>query len=198
VLLYIGYSISPLFSRASLSRHKQGSVDIYLPSCRHSLLTLGKGAHFAELAVVSPEQLMRYDVLASQVTVCLSLNFADIDAAMKETNCPVAQMKTRALHFDNLLARCLRVSQKIFQLRFDTKSNDDERLQKYQEKLVQLSSALFLPESAPAAAGMPSSPTTKMYNRRMSFSSADRPAFMEKTGEIYIQEFIESVVDAFK
>jgi CRP-like cAMP-binding protein len=170
----------------------QGSVDVHLPNCQHTLLTLGKGAHFAEMAFVSPEQLMRYDVVASQVTVCLSLTFEDIDKAMKENNCSVAHMKTRALHFDGLLIRCLRVSHKIFQLRLASTRNDgspglQERLQRYQAKLQQLSGQLFQPGAAvDESAILSPSPTRRMsLQRRVSFASADRPAFVEKTGGTY-------------
>ena len=57
-----------------------------MPTCPHRLLTLGKGAHFGEMAVVSQEQVMRYSVVASQVTVCLSLDFADIQRVLLDLN----------------------------------------------------------------------------------------------------------------
>jgi hypothetical protein len=157
----------------------QGSVDIRLPDCAHSLLTLGKGAHFADSAVVSQEQLMRYDVAASQVTVCVSLTFEDIKKAMKANNCPIALMKTQALQHDELLVRCLRASKKIFESRCSPSSPEssesNERLQKLQAKLQYLSSQLFQPmlhvdhDTAP--------------RRRASFASAERSAVMLQTGE---------------
>jgi hypothetical protein len=155
-------------------------------------VTLGKGAHFAEMAFVSPEQLMRYDVVASQVTVCVSLTFEDINKAMKENNCSVAHMRTRALHFDGLLIRCLRVSQKIFQLRLASKRNDispglHERLQRYQAKLRHLRGVLFQPGVAVDESAMlsPSPTMRKAVQRRVSFTAADRPSVVAKTGDIY-------------
>jgi hypothetical protein len=174
------YSFSLLFFHtAPLPRHAQGSVDIRLPYCDRSLLTLGKGAHFAESAVVSQEQLMRYDVAASQVTVCVSLTFEDIQKAMKANNCPIALMKTQALQHDELLVRCLRASKKIFELRCASSSPEssesNERLQKIQAKLQYLSSQLFQPLVRVKQDRAP--------QRGASFASAERSAVMLQTGE---------------
>jgi hypothetical protein len=157
----------------------QGSVDIRLPDCARSLLTLGKGAHFADSAVVSQEQLMRYDVAAAQVTVCVSLTFEDIQKAMKANNCPIALMKTQALQHDELLVRCLRTSKKIFELRCASSSPEpsesNERLQKVQNKLQYLSGQLFQPIVRVDQDRAP--------RRRASFASAERSAVMLQTGE---------------
>ncbi len=179
VLLLVCHFQPSLFTLLPSSRRVQGSVDIRLPDCAHSLLTLGKGAHFADSAVVSQEQLMRYDVAASQVTVCVSLTFEDIKKAMKANNCPIALMKTQALQHDELLVRCLRASKKIFESRCSPSSPEssesNERLQKLQAKLQYLSSQLFQPvlhvdhDTAP--------------RRRASFASAERSAVMLQTGE---------------
>ncbi len=166
----------------------QGGVDLRLAYSRHSLLTLGVGAYFAEVAVVSSEQLIRYDVVASQPTVCVSLSFEAINTAMKETNCSVALMKTRALHHDGLLVRCLRVSEKIFQLRPGADCNADspgaaERKQKYLDKLRRLSGDLFRDDAPVSDALMSPSPTRSMQ-RRVSFTSQNRPAFVSQTGDV--------------
>jgi hypothetical protein len=166
----------------------QGSVDLRLAHSRRSLLTLGVGAHFAEVAVVSSEQIIRYDVVASQPTVCVSLSFEAINTAMKETNCSAAQMKTRALHHDDVLVRCLRVSEKIFQLQAAAKYNAEspgvtERQQKYLDKLRLLSGDLFGHDAPVSDALMSPSPTRSMQ-RRVSFTAHNRPAFLEQTGDL--------------
>ncbi len=163
----------------------QGGVELRLPDCPDGLLTLGKDNHFAVMAVVSQEQLIRYDAVASQVTVCLSLTHDAIHQAMKETNCPVSKMKTFAMHHDALLMRCLRVSKKIFgairaaaPLGNSTGMNSElnERVQKYQEKLRNLSDELFQSDSSRAHDSI---------QRRISFRSSDVSAFAVQTGEIH-------------
>ena len=109
--------LSPSFDAVSLSRRVQGSVDIRLPGCPQRLLSLGKGSHFGEMAIVSQEQAMRYSVVASQVTVCLSLNFSDVDRVMLDVNFQPVHIKKRAMLHDALLVRCLHISKKIFESR---------------------------------------------------------------------------------
>ena len=87
-----------------------------MPTCPHRLLTLGKGAHFGEMAVVSQEQVMRYSVVASQVTVCLSLDFADIQRVLLDLNLELS-IKKRAMDHDAMLEHCLQLSKKIFEAR---------------------------------------------------------------------------------
>lgn len=166
----------------------EGGVDLRLAHSHRSLLTLGVGAYFAEIAVVSSEQLIRYDVVASQPTVCVSLSFEAINTAMKETNCSVAQMKTRALHHDDLLVRCLRVSEKIFQLQAAAKSNAEspgvtKRQQKYLDKLRLLSGDLF-GRDAPLSDALMSPSPTRSVQRRVSFTAQNRPAFVEQTDKL--------------
>lgn len=166
----------------------QGGVDVRLAYSRHSLLTLGVGAYFGEVAVVSSEQLIRYDVVASQPTMCVSLSFEAINTAMKETNCSVALMKTRALHHDDLLVRCLRISEKIFQLQPAANCNADspgaaERKQRYLDKLRVLSGDLFRGDVAVSDVLMSPSPTRSMQ-RRVSFTAHNRPVFVEQTGVV--------------
>jgi hypothetical protein len=141
-------------------------------------LTLGKDSHFAVMAVVSAEQLIRYDAVASQLTVCLSLSHEAIHQAMKETNCPVSQMKTFAMHHDVLLMRCLKVSKKIFRaIRAAACDSDSEqRVLKYREKLRLLSDQLFHTDSR-----------AKSYDRihrRISFQTSDVSAFNVQTGAL--------------
>ena len=156
----------------------QGAVELRLPDCAESLLTLGKDSHFAVMAVVSAEQLIRYDAVASQLTVCLSLSHEAIHQAMKETNCPVSQMKTFAMHHDMLLMRCLKVSKKIFRaIRAAACDSDSEqRVLKYREKLRLLSDQLFHTDSR-----------AKSYDRihrRISFQTSDVSAFNVQTGAL--------------
>jgi hypothetical protein len=155
----------------------QGAVELRLPDCAECLLTLGKDTHFAVMAVVSAEQLIRYDAVASQLTVCLSLSHDAIHQAMKETNCPVSQMKTLAMHHDVLLMRCLKVSKKIFQaIRSAANEELDQRVFKHREKLQHLSDQLFHTDSRVK--------TYDRIHRRMSFQTSDVSAFNVQTGPL--------------
>ncbi len=136
------------------------------------------------MAVVSQEQLIRYDAVASQVTVCLSLTHDAIHHAMKETNCPDSKMKTLAMHHDALMMRCLRVSKKIFgELRARASQGDpssanselSERVQKYQEKLRYLSDQLFESHS---------SVFHDKIQRNISFSSSNVSSFAVRVGKM--------------
>ncbi len=122
---------------------------------------------------------MRYDVVASQLTVCVSLTLKDIEQAMMATNCPVAMMKTQALHHDELLVRSLRASKRIFESRSAVSSagppESNERLQKIQAKLQYLSGQLFQP--------MASVDQKKAPKRASVFASTEKSAVGRQTGE---------------
>jgi hypothetical protein len=137
----------------SLTNGVQGSIEIRLPGCAQRLMTLGKGSHFGDLAIVSKEQLIRYDVLASQVAVCVSFTFEDVERAAKEVNFPLAQMQARAIYRDSLLIRCLRISKNVFELRkaaakssessSSGTSETEQQIQECQAELLRISSRLF-------------------------------------------------------